>query len=254
MYEERKINILNNLSNDHVTTVQDLSNLLNVSPATIRRDLILMEKSGLLKRTHGGAILNKDVSDNLNYGMKKTKNYDLKIMIAKKAAEMIDDGDIICINSSTITDLMPQFIVAKNITVVTNSLNIAFAMKSYSYCNLIVLGGTYMRQPESVEGITTVNQIKSMRFKKAFLGANGIDIEFGFSTVSELEQASKIATIQQSEKTFFVCEHTKFNRCSLHKICDISKNITLITDCDVDEVIVDKYAQSINIIISNQKN
>lgn len=111
-----------------------------------------------------------------------------------------------------------------------------------------------MRQPESVEGITTVNQIKSMRFKKAFLGANGIDIKFGFSTVSELEQASKIATIQQSEKTFFVCEHTKFNRCSLHKICDISKDITLITDCDVDEVIVDKYAQSINIIISNQKN
>lgn len=251
MFEERKINILNKLSLNHVTTVQELSDLLGVSPATVRRDLTAMEKSGLLIKTHGGAKLNEEVSDSLNYKKKQTSNYELKLKIAKKAAQLIEDGDIVSINSSTITSLMPRFITAKNITLVTNSLNIAYEMQNHENCNLIVLGGTYMSKAQTIEGATTVNQIKSMRYKKTFLGANGIDLTFGFSTASELEQASKIATIQQSNQTIFVCEHTKFDRCSLHKICNLEEAHTLITDSSVDKNTIDAYKSQINIILAD---
>lgn len=251
MYEERKINILNKLSHNHITTVSELSNLLGVSPATVRRDLTTMENSGLLTKTHGGAILNEDVSDSLNYKKKQTKNYELKLKIAKKAAELINDGDIVSINSSTITSLMPQFITAQNITIVTNSLNIAYEMQSHDNCNLIILGGTYISKAQTIEGATTVNQIKNMRYKKAFLGANGIDLNFGFSTASELEQSSKIATMEQSDQTIFLCEHTKFNRCSLHKICNLKDAYTLITDSLVEEEVVEPYKVDINVILAD---
>lgn len=250
MYEERKINILNKLNHDHITSVQDLSKLLNVSPATIRRDLATMEKSGLLSRTHGGAILNEEIADSLNYDQKRTKNYDLKIKIARFAAQMIQDGDVVSINSSTITSLMPQFIEAKNIIIVTNSINVAQGLKYHEDCNLILLGGTYMRKPESIEGATTVAQIKTMRFNKAFLGANGIDLSFGFSTASELEMSSKVAIIEQTKDVFFVCEHTKFDHCSVHHICDLSKVKALITDDQINIEKKKKYDTSIQIYMA----
>ncbi|MEG1475631.1 MAG: DeoR/GlpR family DNA-binding transcription regulator [Longicatena sp.] len=251
MYEEeRKIKILNQLNYETSVSVQELSNLLNVSSSTIRRDLTNMEKNGVIKRTHGGAMVVKDVADNLNYDSKKIKNYDLKIKIAQLAAKQIDDGDIISLNSSTITSLMPQFITAKNFTIITNSLNIATSLKTNEQCNLILLGGLYMKTAETIEGPMTVSQIKTMRYSKSFFGANGIDPTFGFSSASELESASKIATINQSTTSYFLCENTKFNRTSLHKICDLNKVTYLITDDEAKKEDIELYSTYLPILVA----
>ena len=248
--KERHIQIINSLYKNHSISVNDIADKLHVSPSTIRRDLKELEKNGLVERTHGGAIIAQEVENNLNYNTKKTKNYDLKLKIAKMAAEEIKDGDIVLLNSSTITSLMPQFIKARNITVITNSINIIQNLKEKESCDVIVLGGIFLSNAETVEGPTTVNQILTMTYDKMFVGANGIDTNFGFSTASELESASKIAGINQSTETYFLCEHTKFNRCALYKICPLSSATYLITDNEVDQKIIDEYSKHLNIKIA----
>ena len=251
MFEkERHIQIINSLYKNHNISVNDIAEKLHVSPSTIRRDLKELEKNGLVERTHGGAIIAQEVDNNLSYNNRKTKNYDLKLKIAKMAAEEVKDGDIVLLNSSTITSLMSQFIKARNITVITNSINIIQNLKEKESCEVIVLGGIFLSNAETVEGPTTVNQILAMTYDKIFVGANGIDINFGFSTASELELSSKIAGIHQSTETYFLCEHTKFNRRTLYKICPLSSATYLITDDEVDKKIVEEYSKHVNIKIA----
>lgn len=248
--EERQIQILNQLNKKSSMSVRQLSDILHVSPSTIRRDLTYMEKKGLIKRTHGGAMIMQSLSESLNYNSKKSSHYELKLKIAELAAQQIKDGDIVSLNSSTITSLMPQFITARNITIITNSLNIAQSLKNKEACELILLGGIYLNQAETIEGPMTVNQILTMKYNKSFIGANGIDIDFGFSSASELESASKMATIKQSTQTFFVCEHAKFDRSSLHKICSLNDANFLITDCHANPDTIEKYSKFISILIA----
>lgn len=250
--EERKIQILNILDREKSQTIAYLSDYFRVSPSTIRRDLTSMEAAGLIKRTHGGAILVDRLKEDLNFAKKKTKDFDLKNAIGKKAAQLVRDGEVIAINSSTITTLMAEHLTAKNLTVVTNSLNILNIIREHSDYQIIVLGGIYMANAQTIEGPTTTDQIKQLNFNKAFLGANGVDIDFGLSSASELEAKSKIAMIHQSKETFFLCEHKKFDRSSLFKVADLKDVAGVITDWQVDGEVVGRYSGHTDIIIGEQ--
>jgi DeoR family fructose operon transcriptional repressor len=248
--EERKIQILNILDRERSVTIGRLSEYFHVSASTIRRDLTSMEKAGLIKRTHGGAILVERLNDDLNFAQKRTKDYDLKNAIGKRAAELVKDGEVIAINSSTITMLMAEHLTARHLTIVTNSLNILNIIKECNDYQIVVLGGIYMANAQTIEGPTTTEQIKLLHFDKAFLGANGVDLEFGLSSASELEAKSKIAMIQQSKETYFLCEHKKFDRSSIFKVADLRDTTAVITDGQVDPEIVERYSKETDIIVA----
>lgn len=250
--EERKIQILNILDREKSQTIAYLSNYFHVSPSTIRRDLTSMEEAGLIKRTHGGAILVEWLKEDMNFVQKKTKNYDLKNAIGKQAAGLVRDGEVIAINASTITTLMAEHLTAKNLTVVTNSLNILNVLREQSRYQIIVLGGIYMANAQTIEGLTTTDQIKQLNFNKTFLGANDVDLEFGISSAGELEAKSKIAMIHQSKEVFFLCEHTKFDRSSLFKISDLKDAAGVITDCQIESEVLVRYSGHANMIIAEQ--
>lgn len=250
--EERKIQILNILDREKSATITRLSEYFHVSPSTIRRDLTAMEESGLIKRTHGGALLLEKLNEDLNFAQKKTKDFDLKNAIGKRAAQLVRDGEIIAINSSTITTLMAEHLTAKNLTVVTNSLNILNIIKEHSNYQIIVLGGIYMENAQTIEGPTTTEQIKQLHFDKAFLGANGVDLQFGLSSASELEAKSKISMIGQSKGVYFLCEHKKFDRSSLFKVSDLKDVTAVITDWKLEETVLESYSKETEIIIAEE--
>lgn len=248
--EERKIEILNELKRNKSINVNIIAESLHVSPSTIRRDLSAMENDGLVTRCHGGAIINEDVNKEFDFNTKKTKDCQFKNAIAKKAASTVNDNDIVLLNSSTITTLMATYILARNVTVITNSLNIANIIKEKDNCKLIILGGMYLDHPETIEGPTTVNQIRNMRFNTAYLGANGIDIDSGITSISELEAVSKKVAINQSSYTYFLCENAKFTKVSLFKITDLNSDVNIITDSHIDKDILKNFQERCNIIIS----
>lgn len=248
--EERKIHILNKLNEQKSATIDELSKIFKVSASTIRRDLSSMENSGLVKRTHGGVILVDTVKSNLSYSDKATKNYDLKLAIAKKAASLIQDNQIIALNTSTITTLLAGNLKAKNLTVVTNSLSVLNVLKDRSDYKLIALGGVFMPSSQSYEGPTTISQINSLHFDTVFYGVNGIDLEFGISSTSEIDASGKLAMIKRSNNNYVLCENLKFDKCSLFKISNLDYCTGIITDELIDSDTVKKYITKVPLILS----
>ncbi len=228
--EERQIRIMNELAEHRSMSVAQLAEILHVSGSTVRRDLTRMEAHGLVQRTHGGVMIVEDVNNTLNYTLRSSHNAAQKLQIARCAAKQIRDGETVLLTSSSITSLMPKFLTARNITVITNSLTIGEELRDRSSCVLVLLGGTYLRNAQTIEGPTTVSQLQSMKYDKAFLGVNGVDLEFGLSTASELEAATKIAAIGQAKLTYCLCEHTKFGKTALYKLCPLADIHCIITD------------------------
>lgn len=250
--EERKIQILNLMDTEKSATISKLADYFRVSPSTIRRDLTAMERSGLIKRTHGGAILVQKLNDDFNFAQKKTKDFELKDAIGRRAAALVRDGDIIAINSSTITTLMADHLTARNLTVVTNSLNILNSIKERSGYQIIVLGGIYMANAQTIEGPTTTEQIGQLHFNKIFLGANGVDLDFGLSSASELEAKSKIAMMNQSKEVYFLCEHKKFDRSSLFKVADLRDINGIVTDWQIEAEVLERYSKEADIFVAEE--
>lgn len=248
--EERKIHILNKLNECKSATIDELSKTFKVSHSTIRRDLSSMEKSGLIKRTHGGAILVDSVKSNLSYNDKITKNYHLKLAIARKASSLVKDGQTIALNTSTVTTLLADNLTANNLTIVTNSLSILNILKNRTDYKIIVLGGVFISSAKSFEGPTTISQINSLHFDTVFYGVNGIDLDFGISSTSETDASGKLAMIKRSDSNYVLCESVKFDKCSLFKISDLSNCSGIITDELIDSECKKKYITKVPIILS----
>ena len=142
MFAEERHEIINNLlAEGGSVKVTELSEQLNVSEATIRRDLQEMEEKKLLKRTHGGAIRIEDTNFEPTFVDKKNKKHEEKVAIGKYAAKLINDGDTIIVDSGTTTLEIARNITAKNVTVITNSIDIAAELSNKEDIELIVTGG-----------------------------------------------------------------------------------------------------------------
>jgi DeoR family transcriptional regulator, glucitol operon repressor len=248
--ENRKIHILNQLAEHKYMKVTELAKILNTSPSTIRRDLNEMSKTGLLIRHHGGASIIESTLHDMDYDIKVSKNYNLKFYIAKEAAKLIYDNETIFLGSSSLTEIMAPYITAKNLTIITNSLNIIRFLKNKTDCKLIILGGIFIPKAETIEGLITNKQLSSMHYDKSFLGANGIDFNYGISSITEFETNSKIIAIRNSTKTFFLCEHTKFNKSTTYKVTNLNEITGIITDDKIPKDVYDKYKTKCKLILA----
>jgi len=250
--EERLLQIINKISGDEGTnksiTIKELADTFNVSGSTIRRDLTELEKTGLVKRTHGGAILVEQVGDEYDFSRKQSKNIHEKSSIAKYAASLVEDGEIIALNSSTLTYLMAAELNAKNLSIITNSIGVVNQLSDKIDYNIIVLGGIYLHSAKTIEGTTTVEQISKMHFDKVFLGANGIDLKLGLSTAGSIEASSKQAMVEYGNEIYFLCESTKFDKASFYKIAEFNQVNAIITDNKLTDEQFEVYNKQTKIV------
>src|SRR5699024_2040203 len=139
---ERQRKLLEFLKQKRASTVSDLATLFQVHEATIRRDLTKLEKKGLMMRTHGGAMLEEEVHSELPFQERESIQYEEKRRIGIRAAELIDDGDNIILDSGTTTLHIAKAIVdRKNLTVITNDINIAATLRFATSIKVMVTGG-----------------------------------------------------------------------------------------------------------------
>ena len=248
--DERKIEIFNLINENKSVSVEKLSRKFKVSTSTIRRILQEMENSKLIQRKHGGACSLEVNNYNITYDCKCMKNYIEKDKIARMAASLVEDNDYIMMGSSSITYIMANYLTQNNISVVTNSLNIANVIKNKKNCQLILLGGYYFNVSQSIEGIHSSNQIKNMHFNKVFLGADGIDYQFGVSTVTEIELNIKKTSLQNCDQSFFLCENKKFNIKAPNKVIDLSRVDTIIVDDKITDDDFIKYSEKCKLLVA----
>ena len=228
--QERHALILEKLEKESVVYLSDLINLLDASESTIRRDLNYLDKAGLLKKVHGGATsLNSKLINTTEFEVEVRQgiNKEEKIAIAKYAASLIKNDDLIYIDSGTTTELMIDFIEAKGATFVTNGIGHA---KKLIHKNLTtyILGGELKLTTEAIIGIEAINSLKKYNFTKGFFGANGIDIERGFTTPDIREAMVKEEALKKSKLSFVLADNSKFNEVSSITFGEIS-NTTIIT-------------------------
>lgn len=232
MFAPERIRIIKGILLDkkHIN-VSDLSTMLNVSEVTIRRDLEKLEKDKFLSRTHGGAIINDQPDNDEDYStFSDDPFFEERLEIAEIAAHIIEDDDIILLSSGPTNLCIARKILSKrNITVLTNDLNIASELSSNATIKVIIPGGDLDSKSMTLLGKLTDENIKRFFVAKAFIEVDGADIQRGY-TVQSIEKASLIQEmIKITRQCIFVCHHKAFNNIAFSQIGPLGLANKLIT-------------------------
>jgi DeoR family fructose operon transcriptional repressor len=228
--EERKQRILTAIQHDRAVRVVELSRVLHASPASIRRDLAELERAGLLRRAHGGAIGTNVSALEPSLAQKEDHYQAEKTAIARLAATFVQDGDTICLDSgSTTRQLAHELRHRRRVTVVTNALNIAWELAA-SECEVVLTGGHVRRGILSQVGPIAEEALRTLHVDKLFLAANGVDLAKGLTTPNLIEAQTKQAMVKAASEVFLLVDHSKFGRVTFARICALDRIHHLITD------------------------
>ncbi|HEX5016454.1 MAG TPA: DeoR/GlpR family DNA-binding transcription regulator [Actinomycetes bacterium] len=220
-------------------TIGELTERLGVSEATVRRDLDALQRSGLVQRTHGGAV---STVHELPYPARNTLQVLEKKAIARAAAAMVNPGDTIFIGGGSTTLRLAELLVDAAVTVVTNSIPVATELARNRNGQVIVVGGT-VRTPElSLIGPRAVDGIRSYRAGIAFLGVPALDSEHGFTADGDVEAATDSAFIDMAQRTVVLADHTKLGRVSTRQVVPLDALHTVITDPGATPSVIDELS------------
>lgn len=226
MFTEERYQIIKNLLKDQsIVKMQDIVQLTGSSESTIRRDLSALEEEGVLVRVHGGAKRGYKLQSEPAMEIKSAMNMDDKRLIAKRAAAFVEDDDVLFLDAGSTTYEMISFLKGKKIMVVTNGVPHASLLADLNVPT-ILLGGKIKLETKAIIGPTCLKQLSDYRFNKVFLGMNGIDSEFGFTTPDIEEAAIKAKAIEHGARKFVLADESKFGVVSFAKVAELS-------DCDV---------------------
>lgn len=230
---ERQKSILRILGEDGELSVTELAERFDVSGVTIRQDLELLQGQGLLRRVHGGAVLNTEEDILRRMGI----NYEIKLAIAQCAASFVEPGDTVFIEAGSTNALLARELGERSgIRVVTNNVFIARTLKE-TELDVILLGGVYQHDSECVVGSLARIGIETLNFTKVFIGVDGFTREYGFTCADMMRAEIASAAIAKSPKVFVVTDSPKFGRIALVQMCPAEKASHVITD----EGIPDEY-------------
>ena len=227
---ERHNLIVKTVNERNSVSVIELTKILGVSEATVRRDLNALDKKGLLVKVFGGATAIHEPTrvKEFNVPERAKINVKEKDIIAKYAASLIHDEDLVFIDSGTTTLKLIDYLKGTKATFVTNGIVHAARLAEKGY-KVFIVGGRIRSETEAIVGPECIDSIYKYNFTKAFLGANGITKEAGFSTPDVDEALIKTKAIERSYTTYVLVDHTKFGLLSTISFSTIN-GASIITD------------------------
>lgn len=234
---QRREKILELIREDGHAKVLNLSRIFKVTEVTIRQDLERLEKEGLIKREHGGAVLVDIDAGVRNITLQNQKNnMPEKMAIARKAISFIKDGDTIILDSgSTTTEIAKLITDFQNITVITNALNIALILGAYPHINLFVTGGEFKAPTLSLTGQKAADSFNNLNADKLFLATAGITLKSGLTYPSISDICVKRAMIESANEVYLVADSSKIGLNSFASLGALSLINLLITDPNISE-------------------
>lgn len=220
--------------------VTELSEILDVSEVTVRRDLELLSKEKRLQRTHGGAVSMHPVGDEITAPelIRSHVHVEEKRLIARVAYDMINDKDTVYLDGSSTVNELARLIAKedeKRLYVITPSLTVLSALSECASASVIMLGGEVNYRLGHVEGTITTEAIRNMRADKCFIGINGIDQSFGFSFPRLIEIDLKCGMMKASRQSIVLADHSKFGKIYMARLserCDYVITDTRLKDYD----------------------
>lgn len=231
-FNERYDAIVNILKEKNSATVRFLAKELFVSEPTVRRDLKKMELQGIIKRTFGGAVLSEVLNKEIPLSMRERENMNAKDYIAKEAAKLISDGQVIFLDaSSTVSRLVRHLSSFSNITVITNSPKTSLQLADLrirSFCT----GGMLLENSIAYVGTYAQNFVKNFNADIFFFSSRGITRD-GMITDSSIEESDlRRVMLANSKKKVFLCTSDKVGKHFFYNLTNVSEIDRVICDTD----------------------
>ena len=228
MQKSKRITIIKEYLKDKKDIqIAELNDLMDVSESTIRRDIKDLAQEGFCVEHYGSIVLNEKNDPDVLLNERLEQNLDMKRMIGKKAADLVEDNDFIYIDAGSTTLQMIQFIDSNNVTIITNGLNIALEA-ARNNLNVFIIGGEVKYITTAIIGENAIADIKNYNFDKCFMGANGFNHK-GFTTPDIKEGTLKKAAIKQSRKRYVLADTTKYNKTTSYRFSTL-EDCTLISE------------------------
>ena len=236
LINERHADILERMQANGKVLVKELCEIYNVTEDCIRKDLRSLEKRGLCKRVYGGAILLKnDVKHNVYERI--DEHIEEKTIIAKKAFDLIGDGETVFLDISTTNLILAKLLAQsqKKLIIVSNMIDILSVLSSNPNLTVIGTGGNVNLELNGFVGAITMSIVSKHRFSKAFLGTTGIDYSMNMLTTFDMEDGLvKDLVVNNSAESYVMMEDYKFTNTGTYKYIDVSKVDYIITNGNID--------------------
>ncbi len=232
--------ILNQLKIEGFVKVQDLSEALDVSEVTIRKDLRLLESKKLLIRNHGSASALSSLITDKHIDEKEKLYSEEKKRISEAANNLLEPNDkIIIASGTTLLSFANHIDIQKALTVITSSVKVSLTLCYHPNIEVVQLGGTMRKNSVSVIGHYAEQILSTLACNKLFIGVDGIDLNYGLTTSNMSEAYINQKMIEVSDKVVVLTDSSKFGQRGFCKICDFNNIHHIITDANAPAHMVD---------------
>lgn len=236
MQQVRRESIKELLRSTGFVNVQELVTRFGVSSETVRRDLEAMEKDGLVRRIHGGAVSTQPLISESAYTLRRQIHTPEKQAIARTAADLICDGDTVLIAPGTTTlEIASQLRQRVELTVITNSLPVAMELAGCPGISVFCLGGHLRGDDFSTSGITAMQNLNMFNANKLIIGIGGITPQRGLTDYRMDESALLRIFVEKADCVIGIADHSKFGVTAMYNICPANRLNHLITDSGTPE-------------------
>ncbi|GIG53519.1 DeoR/GlpR family DNA-binding transcription regulator [Demequina activiva] len=240
--QERQQSILATARARGRVEVGSLAEELGVTVETVRRDLTALERLGVLRRVHGGALPVERLTLEPSLQSRQTQYAEAKRRIGARAAMELHDGDAVLLDAGTTTlaivDALPPEL---RLTVVTNSVAVASRLSERERTELMVLGGRVRRRTGAAVGEWLAASLAEVTVDVAFLGTNGFTVEHGLTTPDQAESAAKRAMAAAARRVICVTDASKAGQVHLHRFAATEELALIISDSDLDDDTVQDF-------------
>lgn len=231
---ERKRKIVDTVSEEGGCSVAELADRLDVSKATIRRDLNDLEEEGLVERSHGGAIPVRTAASEESYSQRNVQNLEAKQAIGSRARKEIHEDQVVFFDSGTTTmEVARRVPDGVRFIAATNSPQLALELTEEDR-DVKLTGGTLRPRTRALVGPTGEAFMQRTNFDQVFLGTNAVDPDAGLTTPNEDEARMKQLMVERANRVVLVADATKFGRRSFAQFAAIDDLDLVVTDASLE--------------------
>jgi DeoR family transcriptional regulator, myo-inositol catabolism operon repressor len=229
MLKTKRIDQIQEYVVEHQTvSLDELVQIFEVSKNTIRRDVQELVDQRIINKVYGGVEVNHATLESFN--LRQTRYQKQKETIARAAANYVEDGDIIYIDTGTTSLGMVEYLQNKQITIITNNLDFIVSALPFQNLHVLSIGGVLDRKTKSFASFKDMEMLKSYNIKKAFMASTGISISNGVTHSSPLESEIKQAIVKKSIEVYLMVDQYKFDKYALMTYCGLDEIDYIITD------------------------
>lgn len=250
---DRQLIILDMLAK-HGTSlrISELSRILETSAVTIRRDIADLASQGIVASTRGGVrLLREGTLYELQYETKLGEETDVKKSIACRAADIIPDGATVFLDGGTTVGALAHYLLHREVTVITNGLNVANVVARSKNVRLILIGGTFRQTSQTFLGPKAIRALQELRFDIAFMGTEGFDPQRGVEVPDEADAEFKTVAVQLATEVVLLATASKNNKRRLYRFAKWPEISTFILGGEIDHAVVDAISsQGVSVVLT----